>query len=79
MLQAVPSGRLVTFSSYDDYATVTEKLANVTAGPRPADAAAFWTGAMLTSGGRWVLTSGGRWVQCRLQAAHAAAAAAGVC
>ena len=52
-LQAVPSGRLVTFSSYDDYTTVTSRLANATMGPRPEDAAAFWTGAMLTSGGRW--------------------------
>jgi hypothetical protein len=48
----VPSGRLVTFSSYDDYTTVTNKLANATMGTRPEDAAAFWTGAMLTAGGR---------------------------
>jgi hypothetical protein len=47
----------VTFSAYDDYSTVTSRLANTTMGPRPEDAAAFWTGAMLTAGGRsmaWV-------------------------
>jgi hypothetical protein len=50
--QAVPGGNLVTFTSYDDYSVVSSKLANVTEGTRPSDAGAFWTGAMLTSGGR---------------------------